>query len=119
MQGIQNSQTKRITGTGGEVNYLVQVLEVYKGGLFLKRIGKNAIHVYSGLGFEQGTECGVSLEVNTGAEYIFAGSARTGTSPNMTAHVNVNQCSLVKQLDELTEDEKLWLVMSNLHFLFS
>jgi len=88
------TSNKRDVGTGGEVNYLVNVIEVFKGGVYMKRIGKNVIHVFSGLGLEKNSNCGVTLE--EGKTYLFAGDPRRATSPVATAMVDINQCSLAK-----------------------
>lgn len=109
---VEQAQTaglkKRVTGVGAEVDHLVEVSQVFLGGIFLKRIGKNVVHVFSGLGAEPGSECSVSL--SRGQEYLFAGSVRSGSSPFQTARVDVNQCSLVVPWETVKgKEEALWL----------
>jgi hypothetical protein len=98
---------KRVTGVGAEVDHVVEVMQVFKGGIFLKRIGKNVVHVFSGLGAEPGSECSVSME--NGKVYLFGGSSRSGTSSSQTARIDVNQCSLLVLRDNVAQDEAAWL----------
>ena len=95
--------TSRITGAGAEVDHAVQVFEVYKGGVFLKRVGKNVVHVFSGLGLEPGSECSVDLV--EGETYLLSGSARRGSSATQTAQIDINQCTLAVKWDRLSADE--------------
>lgn len=89
-------------GAVSEQNYLVDVVEVYKGGIYVKRVGKNTVHVYSGQGFQLGTECGVAL--NVGGEYLFTGEPRLGTTAQETARINVNNCTLAKTWSNVGAD---------------
>ncbi len=98
---------KRVTGVGGEVDHLVAVSAVFRGGVFLKRVGKNALHVFAGLGLEPGSECSVSLATNE--VYLLAGSARRGTSLLQTALIDVNQCGLSVPWSTVSENERAWL----------
>lgn len=107
---IKGVQTARVTGTGAEVDHLSQVLEVFKGGIYLKRVGKNTVHVFSGLGLEPGSECSVPLVDRE--TYLFAGQARRGSTPQQTALVDVNQCTLAVPWSSLNEEEIEWLRQS-------
>lgn len=105
--GAQTAGLKRVTGVAAEIEYVVEVKNVFRGGIFLKRVGKNVVRVFSGLGAEPGSECSISLGNGT---YLFAGSTRSGSSPLQTARIDVNQCSLVLNWDAVKgADEALWL----------
>ena len=105
--GAQTAGMKRVTGVGAEIEHVVEVLQVFRGGIFLKRVGKNVVRVFSGLGAEPGSECSISLGNST---YLFAGSTRSGSSPLQTAQIDVNQCSLVVDWESVRgRDEALWL----------
>ena len=101
------SSAKRVVGQAGEVDYVITVLEVYKGGIFQKRNGKNVVHVFSGLGLESGSECSVSLTPKE--TYLFAGMARRGSSPSQTAQIDINQCSLAILWSSVSFEEETFL----------
>ena len=107
MGAVQTSSQKRVAGVAAEVDHLVAVQSALRGGIFLKRVGKNAVHVFSGLGLEPGSECSVSL--STREVYLFAGWARRGTSAAATALIDVNQCALAVPWSAVNADERAWL----------
>ncbi len=107
MGAVQTSSGKRVAGVAAEVDHLVATQAVMRGGVFLKRVGKNAVHVFSGLGREPGSECSMSLA--TGETYLFAASTRRGTSAAATALLDVNQCSLAVPWSAVNAAERAWL----------
>jgi hypothetical protein len=81
--------------------------KVFKGGLFMKRVGKNTMHVFSGLTFVPGTECGVALTL--GAEYLLAGQPHPGTTAQQTTQVDINNCTLAKEWINVSASDRTWL----------
>lgn len=103
------STRKKDVGASSERDYLVEVVEVFKGGIYMKRVGKNTVHVFSGQGFHLGSECGVALSV--GKEYLLSGEPRIGTIAQETARININSCTLAKEWDTVTEKSFLTQVL--------
>lgn len=99
---MRGATQKRDVGAVAEKDYLVQVLEVFKGGIYMKRVGKNTVHVFSGQGFELGSECGVALQM--GVEYLFSGEPRIGTIAKETARININSCTLAKPWSTVVDE---------------
>lgn len=100
---------KRITGSSGEIDYAIHVLDVFKGGVWLKRVGKNVVHVTMGISTWQGSQCPPTDLLQLNQTYLLSGWAAPPSTASRTARIRINVCALTVNWNNVDQNSQLWL----------